>query len=103
MIIGSLSGRSARRGYGTDHLSLWSYHNMYSYNQHLASKIGKHIKAKLDTIGSRTRPAKLITLERKKGILSNLTDFLIKVLITNVQIFKIFGQGIQKLFTSKES
>ena len=49
-----------------------------------------------------TRPEKLITLERKKGILPNLTDFLIMVPIRNVPIFKIFGRGIQKLFISKE-
>ena len=45
----------------------------------------------METEQAHTRPAKLITLERKKGILPNLTDFLIKVPITNVQIFKIFG------------
>ncbi len=43
---------------------------------------------------SHTQPAKLITLKRKKGILTNLTGFPITVPFANVQIYKLFGQGI---------
>jgi len=52
----------------------------------------------METEQAHTRPVKLITLERKKGILPNLTGFLIKVPITtDVQIFKIFESRDSKV------